>query len=211
MKKVLLSLSVVAAMFASCAGNPEGTKAATTEAVAVNETAAADAFKVDTETSTVEWLGTKVTGKHNGTIKIQSGELKFDEAGVINGGNFVIDMNTIEAIDLKDNAEMKGNLEGHLKAEDFFDAAKYPTSKFEIAEVKNNGNGALTVSGNLTIKDVTKNITFEAKEVENTDTKKVLSADFNINRNDWGVNYEGKKDDLISKEINFKINLVAVK
>lgn len=211
MKKVIISLSM-AALLASCAGNPEGEKAKTTDAVSTTTTTtvAGETLKVDTAASKVEWLGTKITGKHNGTIKIQSGELTF-ENNVLKAGTFVIDMNTINATDLAADAEMKGKLEGHLKADDFFATQKFPTAKFETTEVKDLGNGKVNVSGNLTIKDVTKNITFDATVVENGADKKTFNADFNINRKDWGVVYAGMKDDAISDEINFKINLVSVK
>ena len=117
-------------------------------------------------------------------------------------------MTSINNHDLTD-PEYKGKLENHLKSEDFFAVEKHPTSKFEITEVKDLTDNKVSVSGNLTLRDVTKNITYEAEVLESSDAKFVAKADFNINRKDWGVAYEGMKDDLISNEINFKINLIA--
>src|SRR5690606_19746327 len=123
--------------------------------------------------------------------------------GKLTGGNFVVDMNSITNEDITD-PEYKGKLEGHLKSDDFFAVEKYPTSTFEITEVADHGDGKVSVSGNLTIRDTTKNITFNAAVSENSATKIVVESDFNINRKDWGVVYAGQKDDLISDEINFK-------
>jgi polyisoprenoid-binding protein YceI len=103
-------------------------------------------------------------------------------------------------------------LDGHLKSEDFFDVASNPEASFEVTSVAAGATeGTLTVSGNLTIKGVSKNITFDANVEELTDATAKVTADFNIAREDWGVSYEGQKDDLISKEINFKVTLVAKK
>jgi Uncharacterized conserved protein len=79
----------------------------------------------------------------------------------LKGGSFVIDMSTINVLDIP--ADKKGNadLRGHLSAPDFFDVAKYPTSKFVITSVEDKGD-KLHVTGNLTIKDVTKSITIPA-------------------------------------------------
>jgi len=208
MKKVIFSMAAAGLFLASCVGNPEGEKAATGEAVETLATAGSP-LNVDVAASSITWTGNKVTGSHTGTIKLQSGALMVAEGKLV-GGNFVIDMNTLENTDLTD-PEYKGKLEGHLKADDFFAVDKYPTAKFEITEVKEGTNGQASISGNLTIRETTKNITFNAAVTESSDTKVATNADFNINRKDWGVVYEGQKDDLISDEINFKVNLVANK
>ncbi len=205
MKKVFFSLSI-AALAVSCVSNPEGDKAQTTDA-AVAAAAEGDKLAVNTAVSTIAWHGKKVTGAHTGSIELQSGDIFINE-GKLTGGSFVIDMTSLENQDVTD-PEFKGKLENHLKSDDFFAVEKYPTSKFEITEVKELGNGKIAVAGNLTLRDATKNITYEADVVESSATKFAAKADFNINRKDWGVAYEGMKDDLISDEINFKINLVA--
>jgi len=167
------------------------------------------AFTVDAAASKIVWTGTKVTGKHEGTIQIKSGSLNVDN-GEITGGNFVLDMHSINTTDLE--GEYKEKLDGHLKADDFFAVEKNPEASFAITEIKAGATpDAVVVSGNLTIKGVSKNITFDATVTDKTDTEVKVNADFNIAREDWGISYEGKKDDLISKEINFKVSLVAKK
>ncbi len=206
MKKVFFYLSV-AVLAASCVSNPEGDKAETKDAVAAAGVAEGDKLAVDPAGSSITWLGKKVSGQHTGTINLHSGELILNE-GKLAGGSFTIDMASLDNKDLTD-PEYKGKLENHLKSDDFFAVEKFPTSKFEITEVKELENGKIAVSGNLTLRDATKNITYEADVIESSASKFAAKADFNINRKDWGVAYEGMKDDLISDEINFKINLVA--
>ncbi len=206
MKKVFLFLSAGAFVLASCVGNPEGKKAETTDGVEVTEVAGTE-LAVNTAESTVEWTGRKVSGQHHGTVNITSGTLLVDGDQLV-GGNFVIDLNTITNLDME--GEYKEKLEGHLKSEDFFDVANHPEATFEITGISASSEaGVFVVSGNLTIRDVTKNITFDAQVAELSATSVNVKADFNIAREDWGVNYAGQADDLISKEINFKINLVA--
>lgn len=211
MKKITLLSAIAALVLASCAGNPEGKKAETKDSVAVENTTAAagTVYNVDTTASKLVWKGTKVTGAHTGTVNIKSGSITVD-AGKLTGGNFVLDMNSISSTDLE--GEYKQKLDGHLKADDFFAVATHPEASFTITEVKAGATDQdLVISGNLVIKGISKNITFDAKVTEATETDVKATANFNIERAQWGVNYAGKEDDLISKEINFDVTLVAKK
>ncbi len=210
MKKITLLSAIAALVLASCAGNPEGKKAETSDSVEVTQTEVAGAtYNVDTSASKVVWTGTKVTGKHTGTVNIKNGTVTVDN-GKLTGANVVLDMTTISSTDLE--GEFKEKLDGHLKADDFFGVATHPEASFTVTEVKPGATeNDLTISGNLVIKGVSKNITFDAKVLEATETAVKATANFNITRADWGVTYEGKSDDLISKEINFDITLVANK
>ena len=209
MKKLVLFSAVAAMVLASCAGNPEGKKAETTDSVVTVQEVVGTPYTVDAAQSSVVWKGTKVSGFHEGNVTIKSGTLNVDN-GTITGGQFVLDMNSINTTDLE--GEMKDNLDGHLKADDFFGVATHPEASIEITDVKAGATeNDIIISANLTIKGISKNITFDAKVEEATDTTVKTSSDFNILREDWGINYEGKKDDLISKEINFKVNIVATK
>lgn len=211
MKKLLVLPAIAAVIMSSCAGNPEGKKAEVQDSVATEQiaTLAGEVFNVDAAQSKVVWTGTKVTGAHTGTIAIKSGSLNA-ENGVLTGGTFTLDLNTISSTDLE--GEYKEKLDTHLKSADFFDAAQFPEATFVVTKVEAGATAQdAKISGNLTIKGVTKNISFDAKVIESNATTIKTEADFNIVRADWGVNYEGKKDDLISAEINFKVSLVATK
>ncbi len=207
MKQFLL-MALVCIVFAACQNNPEGDKAKTTSAVDSTANTAGMELMIDTAQSTIKWTGRKVTGQHTGTVKINSGSVFLND-GQLSGGTFIIGMNSISNTDLNGDADSKAKLEGHLKSADFFDTEKHPTSTFEITSVKDLGNNKVSISGNLTMRGVSKNVTFDATITEVAETVFKASADFNINRKDWGVAYKGMQDDLISDEINFKINLVA--
>lgn len=209
MKKIAIISAFAVFILASCVGNPEGKKAETSESVDTTDQVVGDTYVVDTEQSTVAWLGSKISGSHNGTVDVKSGEIHIED-GQVTGGNFVLDMNTIISLDLE--GEYKEKLEGHLKSDDFFSVEEFPEASFQITDVKaSEVEGELVVSGNLTIKGISKNITFDANVVESTESSFTATADFNIEREQWEVNYAGNADDLISKEINFKLEIVASK
>lgn len=207
MKPIFVLLSASALFLASCVGNPEGKKAEMADAVEVAETSGNE-LSLNTAESKLRWEGHKVTGKHHGEVAITSGSLVVDQEGKLTGGDFVIDLNSIDVQDLE--GENRDKLTGHLKSADFFDVENHPEAKFTITSVEaGNSENHVLVSGNLTIRGVTKNITFDAAVKAGSTEEFIAEADFNIEREDFGVSYKGKADDLISKEINIKINLVA--
>jgi polyisoprenoid-binding protein YceI len=133
-------------------------------------------------TSTVIWTGKKVGGKHNGTINVKSGELSFDVAGNLIGGEFELDMNSILCTDLSGSKAEK--LVGHLKSDDFFGVDKHPTSSLKITDVSAKGNDIYQITSDITIKGTTKQITFEANVNEDTAT-----AQITIDRSEFNVRY----------------------
>lgn len=207
MKKVSILLSASALFFASCVSNPEGEKAETTDAVEVGQVSGNE-LALNTTDSKLRWQAHKVTARHYGEVDIKSGTVIVDQEGLLTGGDFVIDLTSIDVQDLE--GEYRDKLTGHLKSDDFFDVENHPEAKFiitsvEVGETPNH----LLVSGNLTLRGVTKNITFDANVKEANANSFVAEADFNIEREDFGVSYKGKADDLISKEVNIKVSLIA--
>jgi polyisoprenoid-binding protein YceI len=125
-------------------------------------------------------------------------------------------MNSITDTDIKDTAEAK-KLVGHLKSADFFHTDSFPTARFEISGVEAaTSPDSAKVTGNLTLKGVTKSISFPAK-VSLSDSTLDASARITINRNDWGVTWGGAKSDkkiqdmlknnLIKDDISFDVAL----
>lgn len=213
----LFGFIVMAGFLASCGGQ-QGDKAKTGEAQEVSVTSGDITLNVDLAASNVEWVGTKPTGKHHGTINLSSGELMLTD-GTIVGGKFTIDMNSIVDLDLTD-AESNGKLVGHLKSADFFDVEKYHTSVFEItsvAVVEGSADATHNITGNLTMKDVTKSITFPAMVTISEEGVTAKTPAFVIDRTQWNVQYGSKslfanlKDNFINDEISLNINLTAVK
>jgi polyisoprenoid-binding protein YceI len=167
-------------------------------------------YTVDAAKSTITWLGKKVTGSHNGTISLKSGSLNVDGKKVT-GGTFVIDMTSIK------DADGSAKLEGHLKADDFFGSSKFPTSTFVITKVT--GSGAnVTVSGNLTIKGITKPLSFPASVTTNADgTVSAVAGKIVVDRTKYDIKYGSKSffdsigDKAINDEFEIGVKLVAAK
>ncbi len=205
MKKVILSLVAVATILVSCKGK-EDKKVVVKEATKVEKVVVEN--NVNVAESLMLWKGFKPTGSHNGTVKLSSGAMSVSN-GVITG-EFVIDMNSIT------DADGSTRLEGHLKNADFFDVEKYPTSKFVItsSEVK---EGKVQVTGNLTIKDVTKSITIPATVTEVEGVVTFKSETFELNRADFNVKYGSKtffgnlKDKFINDNMEMSFEVKGTK
>jgi polyisoprenoid-binding protein YceI len=159
--------------------------------------------EVKAEQSSVTWKGYKVTGSHKGNIALKNGALTFKEGKLI-GGEFVIDMATIENTDME--GEYKTKLEGHLKSDDFFGVEKYPTAKLIFKDVKSTGKNSYEVTGDLTIKDKTNTVTFDLSVYGNKAT-----ANVKIDRTKFDVRYGSTSffDDLQDKAIYDEFDLVT--
>ena len=162
-------------------------------------------YAVNTAESKIVWKGYKVTGEHEGTIALKSGDLEFDDKGNLTGGAFVIDMTTLANTDL--SGGMKGKLEGHLKSADFFGVENHPTANFKITKVVPRGtDGSYKIVGDLTIKNITKEIKFQADVKDD-----VATADIQIDRSDFDVRYGSGSffDNLGDKTIYDEFDLVV--
>lgn len=211
LKISILALSFTALL--SACGGSDAVEAGDKKDVA-EATTASVVYTVNTEQSTLGWYGEKLAYGHGGVIKIKSGQLTM-EGDKLTSGNFEIDMTTIEETGEGIDPEKAAMLVGHLMAPDFFDAAVYPTSKLEITAAEKGADGKYSISGNLTIKDSTKNIQFPATITTN-ESGLEANAEFTINRADWGVVYGtglagAVGDKVISNDIKFTVALKATK
>ena len=208
MKNIIMAVVVSAVLF-SCKGEKKE-KVVVKEEVKVEETTIVN--NVDLTASVMTWKGTKPTGSHDGTVSFLSGGMVV-ENGVLKEGEFVIDMNTIKNLDMV-GSEGAGKIEKHLKAPDFFDVTLYPTSKFVITSALE-VEGNLAVTGNLTIKDVTKSITIPASVSTEDGVTTFKSELFNIDRADFNVKYgskrwiEGLKDKFIDDLVEMSFTVVT--
>lgn len=183
-------------------------------AVAVMSFSLLHETKVDTAASNIVWTGYKVTGQHTGNVKVKSGSIVYHD-GKLTGGSFEIDMNSITCTDLQ--GEWGDKLVGHLKADDFFGVAKFPTAKFVITRAyPTDTKGNYRVIGNLTIKEATKEIKFNANvadagsEIKCTGTIKLDRTEFNV-RYGSGSFFDGLGDKTIYDEFDLAVSLVAKK
>lgn len=170
-------------------------------------------YTVDSSASRVQWTGKKmlIPSVHTGTIGIREGSWKIKD-GRLMAGAFVLDMNSIQNEDLEGGA--KTGLEQHLKSPDFFDTATYPEARLTLKSMKSMDSGFWKTDADLTLKDVTRPIEFEAKIQERNQSMKA-DAEFVIDRTLWGIRYasgkffEGLGDKVIDDQIGFKVSLTA--
>lgn len=159
--------------------------------------------EVKTNESKVTWKAYKVTGSHTGTVNLNSGTLIFDD-GKLTGGEFDVDMTSLISADLE--GEYKGKLEGHLKSDDFFGVEKYPNSTLIFTKVKATGKNSYEVQGDLTIKGITKPVTFDVSVYGSKAT-----ATLKVDRAQYDVKYGSGSffDDLGDKTIYDEFDLVV--
>jgi polyisoprenoid-binding protein YceI len=173
----------------------------------------AETFKVDAKTSKVTWEGRKLGGSHHGTLQVKSGSL-IATKGMLSGGEILIDMTTLKDEDLEDK-EMNGKLVNHLKSEDFFSIEKNPTSTLKITKVEMTG-GKAQISGDLTIKGITKPISFPA-EVSVDQKHLTAKGSFEVDRTMYDIKFRSLKffsnigDKVIKDQFKIGFDLHAAK
>lgn len=209
----LLAMGTLLVLAAACDDPAKGkAKAVTGEATSigtattpVTSAGITARYEIDPSTSKVEWVGSKVTGKHEGGFKQFHGAISLVD-GNPEKSTVSIDIFTDSLFTDSDK------LAGHLKTADFFDVAKYPKASFASSEVKkgSSGNASHTVTGNLTLHGVTKSITFPAT-IKTTPGGVDVDAEFAINRKDFGLVYAGKPDDLIRDDVVIKLTIRSQK
>lgn len=170
---------------------------------------AQEKLNINISTSSIKWFGeyTFYFGGHHGFIKFSKGYfIKTDD--VITGGEFIIDMNSITNTDI-DVKKANKSLVDHLKDPDFFDVKKYPFAKLVITSVEYFKDKSMRINANLTLKNITKPIQFNATP---NYQEKSLSTKFKIDRRKWNVTYQSKfKNSVISDAIGFEVIIKLLK
>ena len=151
------------------------------------------------EDSTIGFVGSKVTGSHEGGFKSFDGSVSL-VGGTPEGSSVEV---TIDTTSLWSDDE---RLTGHLKSDDFFDVENHPTASFTSTGIATNDDGTHTLTGNLDLHGVTKQISFPAN-IEIDEQGFSATAEFSINRMDFDIVYPGKPDDLIREEVLIKLDL----
>lgn len=187
-----LCLVLFLLLSSACRGQhySEAVIASATDAKPVPRIADADTVHIHSENSEIAWKGTKMWGRgmHAGTVPVQEGYLLFSNDR-LSGGTITADMTSIGITDIPpDQPEPIRILTGHLEDPLFFDVAEYPKSIFTFTHFEYINGRELTIGGNLTIKDVTKNVTVPAKM---DSTGRLFTTTFRINRFDWNIAYRG--------------------
>lgn len=224
--KYFFVLAFVYLLVNACANAPQSDTAQVQDnLLVVAEKLQAAQLSIDLPASKITWIGTKPTGKHNGFFALDSGVLAVEGDKIV-GGYFRIDMNKTEALD---NATINNaKLTQHLKSDDFFATQRYPTAIFELISVETFTNATNetdddnnlkiddpthTITGNLTLKDSTKTISFPARVLFDNGTV-AAKANFNIDRTQWGITYKAEgslPDKFIHNTVNIGIDLKTKK
>lgn len=153
-------------------------------------------YRVLPEKSRVEWIGRNFNNRHLGRVSIESGELAV-AAGRPTGGSLVVDMRSIENLDVED-AFWRDLLVRHLKSEDFFWVEEFPTASFMLTQwsaEKGGGADPLcgTVTGSLAIRDIIRPVSFPASFAWQPDGTIKAHAVLEIDRTLWNVRYGSAK------------------
>lgn len=170
-------------------------------------------FKVDPKASTLNWIGKKVTGQHNGSIAVSSGEI-VTEGKTIKQGSFEIDVNSITVADITDK-DSNAKLVGHLKSDDFFATEKFPKAVFVIGSVISKSANECIVKGKLTIKGITNDIEFPAT-ITNDGKQIVANAKISVDRSKFDIRFRSKSffenlgDKAVYDEFELDLKLIAI-
>lgn len=175
-----------------------------------------ETYVVNTDRTTLTWKARKVTGSHEGTVRLKKGSLTVDRR-VLTSGQFVIDMTSITVSDIKD-PKTNAKLVGHLKSEDFFNVEEHPTAVFEITRSKpilqeEEGDPNYEITGNMTIKGITREISFEALVIFSKRGVRAIGS-MKLDRTEWDIKYGSGKffEDLGDRMIydEFEISLLLM-
>ncbi len=206
MRKYLTLIILLVAAFTSSCANPAANKPKATVADAAPESnsskpAGTETLIISPENSKVEFVAAKVTRSHQGSFKQFAGTIDLNS-------NSMPDSRVSIDIDTASVVTDEPDLTAHLKTADFFDVAKFPKATFTSTKIEpSNTSGAThTVTGNLELHGVKKSLTFPAT-IQVTSDGAAVTAEFAINRRDFGIIYAGKADDLIRDGVVIKLTL----
>jgi polyisoprenoid-binding protein YceI len=197
---LLTAFAATGILLTGCSNPADNTESATVaDAVdAVKSVANASIYSIHSD-STISFVGSKVTGSHDGGFKSFEGEIAVANGKIVAPSKITIQMDSLWS----DN----DRLTGHLKNADFFDTANIPTAEFAVTSMRDTPQGP-ELTGNLTLHGVTKSISFKP-EVSISDSEVTLKAEFDIMRFDFDIVYKGKADDLIRDEVVIKLDVKA--
>ncbi len=173
-------------------------------------------YKVNVENSNLVWFGSKeliVNYKDTGALKVKAGNFLV-ASSTITSGEVIFDMNSLMGTETSNTEVALDKLAVHLKSVDFFDVVKYPTAKIVIKNVTAGENDYI-VTGDLTIKDVTNEISFPAKVSIDESAGVLFDGDVSFDRTKWNLKYgsgsfvDNLGDNVISDQVTVNIHIVA--
>lgn len=212
MKKISLAILSLSLFLAACedpAANKTravtsnaSTPAANSQTPTAPVAAKGESLEITPENSKVLFVGSKVTGKHDGGFKKFTGTIELVSEKPETSRVYV----DIDATSVFTDAD---GLTEHLQTGDFFDIKKFPKASFgstSIVPDAAKGANAYTVTGDMELRGARKSVTFPATIIVSAADVSVTS-EFSINRKDFGIVYAGKADDLIRDDVVIKLDL----
>lgn len=170
---------------------------------------AQEVFLVSPTESTIEWTGSIIFGEHYGKLSFLNGSVVMKENN-LERGSFIINIKSITIDDIKDKKD-RDELLSELVDESFLDVQFYSMAAFEIKKVEKIKEGSLNyqITGNLTIKEITQQITFPAYIIVK-DNILTANAKFKIDRQRWNMKFEEKMEEMfVYDDIEISVKLVA--
>lgn len=218
MKKIVLSLAVIGLALTSCS---DGTQVEASDAANVNLIENAKTITYDNvdESSKLDWGASHFGGAapRFGIISLKSAEFLVND-NLLTNANVEIDMSTLRVDNFGEDTASQNQLTGHLVSADFFDVPNHPTSSFELTGIESiEGDFNSTLTGNLTIMNISKSISFKANVDVSDNEVSMKSEKFILDRTDWELiyNIEGSEgvpiDYIISNDLEFTIDVTVSK
>ncbi len=176
----------------------------------------AETYKANTTKSEITWNGKKVTGEHFGKVPLKEGSFTLD-GNKLTGAQFVADLSALTVEDIKD-AEFNGKLVGHLKSDDFFSTDKHPNATFVLTKATAKTAQTFDVTGNLTIKGITKPVTFPVT-IKTDANGSTVEGKITVDRSKYDIKYSSKSffdanalgDKMIYDDFTLDFKIAAAK
>ncbi len=150
--------------------------------------------------SSLEFVGYKILGSKQGGFADYHGLVEVP-AGDITKAKVTLTVN------INSMYTEHRELSDVLKGDDFFQAAKFPKAEFVSTQIKKVDNG-YEVTGDFTMHGATKKITFPA-QIELTPEKLHAVSEFQINRQDWGLVWNGFGENIMKNEVTIRFDITA--
>lgn len=187
-------LLLVSFLLLACNQPPKGEHVIITDQL-LPKSGSGETFYLDTVNSWLKLSGFEGEKDRPATFRLRYGKVSANE-NVVTGGTFIISVASMTVGEADDSVQLRAR----LQAGDPFDVVGFGTSQFEITGIEPYKpredepsliEGAnFSVSGNLQVRNVTKNITFPARIDLDGNTLKAR-ARFDIGRRQWELNYGG--------------------
>ena len=216
MKKFIIPVLLLATVMTTSCGS-DAVEA--TDAKEVKEVAVTGTYSQLGDHNHVDWKAWHLlrTKERSGNVSISEAEVSVNN-GVLAGGKFVLDLAGLQVTGFGEDTASNEKLRSHLVNKDFFLTDSFPIATFEITSVDTmSGDFNSKISGNLTIKGISKNITFNANTEITEDAVSISSESFEVDRSNWELTYntEGAEgviaDYAIMNEIEFTIHASVTK